>query len=114
HVRAGQDAQADRRQAVGRHQQCAEGSRVAREMEDAGLRPDRLDAGRVRQAPEGRSRLLEADDRVHRREAGVALLSRLTSTARDKNRPVTLEFEAGSGPCTFRYSPAWSPCIYSW
>ena len=33
--------QADRRQAVGRHQQGAEGARVAREVEDAGLRSDR-------------------------------------------------------------------------
>jgi hypothetical protein len=32
----------------------------------------------------------------------------------DKNRPVTLEFEPGSGPRTIRYSPAWSPCVYSW
>lgn len=32
----------------------------------------------------------------------------------DKNRPVTLDFEAGSGPRTIRYSPAWSPCVYSW
>jgi hypothetical protein len=32
----------------------------------------------------------------------------------DKNRPVTLEFEAGSGPRTIRYSPAYSPCVYSW
>ena len=44
---------------------------VAREVEDAGLRSDRHDAGRVRQAPEGRPRLLEADDRVHRRQGGV-------------------------------------------
>ena len=44
---------------------------VAREVEDAGLRSDRFDAGRVRQAPEGRPRLLEADDRVHRRQGRV-------------------------------------------
>ena len=31
-----------------------------------------------------------------------------------KNRPVTFEFEAGSGPRTIRYSPASSPYVYSW
>jgi hypothetical protein len=71
HLRAGQDAAADRRQAVGRHQQGAQGSRVDGTLEGAGLRSDRRHARAIRRAPEGRSRLLEADDRVHRHQSGV-------------------------------------------
>ena len=40
-------------------------------LEKPGLRSDRQHAGRVRQAPEGRPRLLEADDRLHRDQSGV-------------------------------------------
>jgi hypothetical protein len=71
HLRAGQDAAADRRQAVGRHQQGAHGSRVDGTLEGAGLRSDRRHTRAIRRAPEGGSRLLEADDRVHRHQSGV-------------------------------------------
>ena len=42
-----------------------------------GFDPIGIDAGRVRQAPEGRPRLLEADDRVHRRQGGVGRPARI-------------------------------------
>ena len=62
---------ADGRQALGRHQQGAEGSRLAREVEVAGVRSDRHAGGEVRRGTEGRPRLLEEDDRVHRHQGGV-------------------------------------------
>ncbi|NDH60261.1 MAG: tripartite tricarboxylate transporter substrate binding protein [Alphaproteobacteria bacterium] len=72
------DAQGDRRQAVGRHQQGAEGSRLAREMEGAGIRSDRQHAGGVCQASERRPGVLESDDRIHRRQGGVGARWRMT------------------------------------
>lgn len=32
----------------------------------------------------------------------------------ERNRPVTLEFDPGTGPRRVRFWPPYSPCVYSW